>query len=149
MSPSIPLSRRVINNIEEHQNRVLESYVEGTARGTNTSPVQTSDGQEEEATTTNTGQKARITQTEMQEQTLQLESLEMEDMGIKQANPTPGQDSKSLQAQNMEENEVLDAQDTSDMQVQDDDTDSQDNREQPDPDIPDDQTLRASQKDNY
>ena len=35
------------------------------------------------------------------------------------------------------------------MQVQDDDTDSQVNGEQPDPDIPDDQTLRASQEDNY
>ena len=35
------------------------------------------------------------------------------------------------------------------MQVQDDDTDSQVNGEQPDPDIPDDQTLRASQEGNY
>ena len=35
------------------------------------------------------------------------------------------------------------------MQVQDNDTDSQVNGEQPDPDIPDDQTLRASQEDNY
>ena len=35
------------------------------------------------------------------------------------------------------------------MQLQDDGTDSQVNGEQPDPDIPDDQTLRASQEDNY
>ena len=39
ISPPIPLSRRVINDIEEHQRRVLNSYVEGTNRGTNTSPV--------------------------------------------------------------------------------------------------------------
>ena len=39
ISPSIPLSRRVINDTEEHQRRVLKSYVEGTNRGTNTSPV--------------------------------------------------------------------------------------------------------------
>ena len=35
------------------------------------------------------------------------------------------------------------------MQVQDDNIDSQVNGEQPDPDIPDDQTLRASQENNY
>ena len=38
-SPSISLSRRVINDIEEHGRRVLDSYVEGKNRGTNTSPV--------------------------------------------------------------------------------------------------------------
>ena len=149
ISPPIPLSRRVINNIEEHQRRALDSYVEGTNRGMNTCPVQTSDEQEEEITTTKTGQKARIIPAEMQEEILQLESLETEDTSMKQVDPTPGQDSESLQAQNMEENEVPDAKDTSDMQVQDDDTDSQVNGEQPDPDIPDDQTLRASQEDNY
>ena len=55
VSPLIPLSRRGINDIEEHQRRVLKSYVEGTNRETNTSPVQTSDEQEEDVTTTNTG----------------------------------------------------------------------------------------------
>ena len=68
---------------------------------------------------------------------------------MKQANPTPGQDSESVQAQNIEENEVLDAQDTTDMQVQDDGTDSKVNGEQPDPDIPEYQTSRASQEENY
>ena len=29
ISPPIPLSRRVINDTEEHQRRVLDSYVEG------------------------------------------------------------------------------------------------------------------------
>ena len=59
------------------------------------------------------------------------------------------QASESVQAQNMEENEVPDAQGTSDTQVQDDGTDSQVDGEKPDSDIPDDQTLRASQEDNY
>ena len=36
ISPSISLSRRVINDIEEHKRRVLMSNVEGTNRGTNT-----------------------------------------------------------------------------------------------------------------
>ena len=85
----------------------------------------------------------------MQEETLQLESLETEDTSMKQVDPTPSQDFESLQAQNMEGNEVPDAEDTSDTQVQDDDTDSQVNGEQPDPDIPDNQTMRASQEDNY
>ena len=87
ISPSIPFSRRVINDTKEHQRRVLNSYVEGTNKGTNTSPVQTLDEQEEEVTTSKTGQKARITPTETQEETLQLESLETEDTGIKQVNP--------------------------------------------------------------
>ena len=39
ISPQIPLSRRVINDTEEHQRRVLNSCVEGTNRGMNTSPV--------------------------------------------------------------------------------------------------------------
>ena len=70
ISLPIPLSRRVINDIEEHQRRVLNNYVEGTNRGMNTSPVQTLDEQEEEITTTKTGQKARITPVETQEKTL-------------------------------------------------------------------------------
>ena len=85
----------------------------------------------------------------MQEETLQLKSLETEDTGIKQVNPMQDQDSKSLKAQNIGETEVPDAQDTSDMQVQGDGIDSQINGKQPDPDIPDDQISRASQEDIY
>ena len=149
ISPPIPLSRRVINDIEEHQRRVLDSYAEGMNTGMNTFPIQILDEQEEEITTTTTGQKATITQAETPEDTLQLESLETEDTGVKQADPTQGQVPMSVQAQNMEENEVADTDDTSDMQVQDGNTDSQVNGEQPDPDIPDDQTSRASQDNNY
>ena len=143
----MPFSRRVINDIEEHQRRVLDDSVEG--RETNTFPVQNSDEQEEEVVISNTAQKARITPAETQEETLQLESLETEDTSIKQVNPMHDPDSKSLQAQNIGQNVVPGAQDTSDMQVQDDGTDSQINGKQPDPDIPDDQTSRASQEDNY
>ena len=63
--------------------------------------------------------------------------------------PTQGQDPASVQAQNMEENEVQDAKDTNDMQVQVGNTDSQVNDEQQGPDIPEDQTSRALQDDNY
>ena len=145
----IPLSRRVINDIEEHQRRVLNSYVEGMHRWMNTSPVQSSDEQEEEITMMTKGQKAIITQAETQEVTLQPESLETEDTNMKLADPTQGQDPTSVQDQNMEENEVQDAEDTNDMQVQGGNTDSQVNEEHRDPDIPEDQTPRASQDDNY
>ena len=68
---------------------------------------------------------------------------------MKQADPTQGQNLTSVQAQNMEENELQDAKDTNDMQVQGGNTDSQVNEEQQDPDIPEYQTSRASQDDNY
>ena len=58
------------------------------------------------------------------------------------------QDSESLQAQNIRETEVPDAQDTSHTQIQDDSKDSLNDKEC-DPDIPDDQTSKASQEDNY
>ena len=115
----------------------------------NTSPVQTLDEQEEEITTMTTGQKPTITQAETPEETLQPQSLETEDTSVKQADTTQDQDPASVQAQNMEENEVPDADDASNMQVKDGNTDSQVNGEQPDPDTPDDQTSRASQDNNY
>ena len=80
---------------------------------------------------------------------MQPESLETEDTSIKQVSPMQNQDSESLQAQNIGETEVPDAQDTSDIQIQDDGTDSQLNGEEGDPDIPNDQTSKASQEDNY
>ena len=141
--PSIPLSRRVINDIEEHQRRVLDNYVEGMNRGTNTSPVQSLGEQQEETATTSKGQKPVVTQADLQEETLQLESPETEDTSMKQADPT------YVQAQDMEENQVPVAEDTSEQQVQVANTDSQVDDEQQDPDIPEDQTSRASQDDNY
>ena len=149
ISPSIPFSRRVIIDIEEHQRKVLEDSVEGINRGTYTSPVPDSDEQEEEVIIPNTGQKAGTTPAKMQEETVQLESLETEGTSIKQVNPMQDQDSEPLQAQNIGETVVPGAHDTNDMQVQDHGTHSQIDGKQPDPDIPDDQTSRASQEDNY
>ena len=45
LSPSIPLTRSVINEIEEHQRTVLDSYAEGRDREMNTSPVLSLDEQ--------------------------------------------------------------------------------------------------------
>ena len=110
ISPSISLSRRVINDIEEHQRTVLDSYVEGMDRGTNTSPVQSSDEQQEKMKTTSKVQKPAVTQAELQENTLQLESPETEDTSIKQSDPA------NIQAQDVEENEAPVAEDTSEQQ---------------------------------
>ena len=149
ISPSIPFIRRVINDREEHQRRALKDSVEGTNRGTNTSPVLAPEEQEEEVKTQNTGQQARIISAETPEETLQLESLETKDTGTKKVNTTQDQNSNPLQAQNIGETKVPDAQDTSDTQIQDDGTDFQLNDEERDPDIPDDQISKASQEDNY
>ena len=54
VSPSIPFSKRVINDIEEHQRRAHDYFVEGSIRGTNTSPVSGPEEQEEEVITPNT-----------------------------------------------------------------------------------------------
>ena len=143
ISSSIPLSRRVINNIEEHQRRVFDSYVESMNRGMNTSPVQSLDEQQDKTKTTSKGQKPVATQTDLQEETLQLESPETEDTDLKQVDPT------DIHAQDMEEIKVPVADDTSEQQVQVANTDSQVDDEQQDPDIPEDQTSRASQDDNY
>ena len=93
--------------------------------------------------TTSKGQKPVVTQADLQKETLQLESPETEDTSLKQADPT------YVQAQDIEENVVPVAEDTSEQQVQVANTDSQVDDEQQDPDIPEDQTSRASKDDNY
>ena len=113
ISPPISLSRRVINDIEENERRVLNSYVEGMNRGMNTSPVLSLDKQQEQTTTTSKGQKPVVRQADLQEETLQPECPETEDTGVKQADPTCGQDPTYIKAQDMEENEIPVAEDTS------------------------------------
>ena len=88
----MPFSRRVINDIEEHQRRDLDDYVEGTNRGTNTSPIPAPEEHEEEVLIPNTGLQAIIIPEETQEETLQPESLETQDTSIKQVNTMQDQD---------------------------------------------------------
>ena len=68
---------------------------------------------------------------------------------MKQADPTQGQDPTSVQAQNMAENEVPAAKDTNNMQVLGGNTESQVNEGEQDLGIPEDQTFRTLQDDNY
>ena len=130
ISPSKPLSRRVINNTKEHQRQVLDSYAEGMDAGMNTSPVQSLDEQQDKTKTTSKGQKPVVTQAELRENTLQLESPETEDTGMKQADPA------DVQAQDFEENKVPVPEDASEQQPPVANTDSQVDKEQQDPDIP-------------
>ena len=47
VSPPIPFSRRVINDIEDQQRKALEDILEGTIRSTNTSPTSEVEEQKE------------------------------------------------------------------------------------------------------
>ena len=109
-------------------------------RGTNTSPVLSSDEQQVEIKTTSTGQQPVVTHAELQDNTLQLESPEIEDTSMEQADPT------NVQTQDIKENAKPVEVDTNKQQAQVTDTDSQVDEEQQEPDIPEDQTPRASHK---
>ena len=98
LSPSISLTRRVINEMEDHQRTVLDSYAEGMDREMNTSPVLSSDEQQVEIKTTSTGKQPVDTHAELQDNTLQPESPEMEDTAVEQVAPI------NVQTQDVEEN---------------------------------------------
>ena len=111
LSPSIPLARRVINEIEEHQRTVLDSYAEGMDRETNTSPVLSWDEQQVETKNTLTGPQPVDVNAEVQDNMLQPESPEKEDTGVKQVNPV------NVQNQDVEENAESAEIDASEQQV--------------------------------
>ena len=84
VSPPIPFSRRVINDIEEQQRKALEDTVEGIIRSTNTSPTSEVEEQEEEVIIPSVNPHTGTNQADTQKETLQLESSEIEDTGLKQ-----------------------------------------------------------------
>ena len=73
VSPPIPFSRRVINDIEEKQRKALKD----TIRLTNTSLISEVEEQAEEAIVPGVTSQARTIQADTQEETLQLESSEI------------------------------------------------------------------------
>ena len=148
LSPSISLTRRVIDEIEEHQRTVLDSYAEGIDREMNTSPVLSSDEQQVDIKNTLPGPQPVDTHAEVQDNTLQLKSPGMEDTSIQQVDPT------NIQNQDVEENAESAEVDASEQQVQAANTDSQVEKDQQEPDqqeseIPKDQVSQASQDDTY
>ena len=128
---------------EEHQRTVLDSYVDGMDRGMNTSPVLSLDEQQVKIKTTSAGQQPVVTQAELQDNTMQPESPDIEDISMEQTDPI------NVPTQDVNENAEPVEVDTSKQQSQVVDTDSQIDKEQQEPDIPENQTSRASQDDNY
>ena len=100
VSPSIPFSGRVINDIEEQQRKALEDTVEGTIRLTNPSPTSEVDEQAEEAIVPDINLQTRTTQADTQEETLQLESSEIEDTGVKKVYTQENQNTGPTGVQN-------------------------------------------------
>ena len=111
-------------------------------RGMNKLPILSSDEQQVKIKNTSTGPQPVDTHTELQDNTLQPESPEMEDTGIQQVDTT------NLQTQDVAENAELVEADTSEQQAQIINTDSQIEEDQQEPEIPEDQTSHTSQ-DNY
>ena len=111
MSPSIPLARRVINEIEEHQRTVLDSYAEGMEREMNISPVLSSDEQQVKTKNTLTGPQPVDANVEVQDNMLQLEFPEKEDTCVKQV------DRVNVQNKDVEENAESAEIDASEQQV--------------------------------
>ena len=69
VTPPIPFSRRVINDIQEEQRKALEDTVAGTVRSTNTSLILEVEEQAEEAIVLGTTSQAGMTQADTQEET--------------------------------------------------------------------------------
>ena len=109
----------------------------------NTSPVLSLHKQEVKIKNTSTGPQPVDTHAELQDNTLQPESPEMEDTGIQQVDPT------NVQTQDNEENAESIEVDAGEQQVQAANTNSQVEEDQQEPEIPEDQTSQASQDDNY
>ena len=135
LSPSLPLARRVINKIEEHQRTVLDSYAEGMDREMNMPPVLSLDEQQVKTKITLTGPQPVNANLEVQDNTLQPESPEKEDTSVKQVDPV------NVQNQDVEENAESAEIDASEQQVPVITKDSQAEEDQQEPDQQDSEIL--------
>ena len=158
LSPSIPLARRVINEIEEHQRTILDSYAEGMDREANMSPVLSSDEQQVKTKNTLTGPQPVDTNADILDDMLQPESPEKEDTGIKQVDPVYVQNqdveenAESVEIDASEQQEPVYTQDSQAEQVQQEPVQQESDQEELDEqnsEILEDQISRTSQDDNY
>ena len=154
VSPPIPFSRRVINDIEKQQRKALEDTVEGNIRSTNTSSIYDDVEQEEEVIIPSLNSQAGITQADTQVETLQPESSDTEDTGIKKVDTQEDQDTRPTQVQNAGDVDERAVPDSVDSQMEGNGTipgnDSDDYiSDDQDPVMQDDQTSKVSQDDNY
>ena len=154
VSPPIPFSRRVINDIEEQQRKALKGTVEGTIRSTKTSPTSDLEEQEDKIIIPSVNPHAGTTPAGTQEETLQLESSEIEDTSLKQVDTPEDQITGPTEVQNtgdIDERPVLKLIGS---QTEENDTTPENNSDgyisdDQDPTMQDDQTSKASQNDNY
>ena len=147
VSPSIPFTRKVINDIEEQQRKTLKNSVEGIIRLTNTSPIPKEEGKEEAVITPSSNPQVCTSQADTQEETLQLESSQIEDTGTKQVYPLDNQNVQLTEAQNIDNTNERAVLDSIDGQIEDDGSIAE-NHDQ-DPAIQDEQMSKASKDDNY
>ena len=123
---------------------------------TNTSPVSEIDEQAEEAIVPGTKSQARARQADTQEETLQLESSEPEDTGVKKVDSLRGQNTGPTEAQTTSDTDEREVQNLHSVQIKDKGT-TQENEgddyisdgQDIDTAVQDDQMSRASQDDNY
>ena len=74
VSPPIPFTKRVTNDIEKQQRKALKDTIEGTIRSTNTSPTSDVEEQEEEVIIPSVNPHTGTTPADTQQETLQPES---------------------------------------------------------------------------
>ena len=154
VSPPIPFSRRVINDNEEQQRKALEDTVEGTIRSTNTLPTSEVEEQEEEVIIPSVNTQTGTTQADTQEETLQPESSEIEDTGIKKVDTQEDQNTGPTEVQNTGDADERAVPDLIGSQIEEDGTTPENDGDDyisndQDPAMQDDQTSKAFQDDNY
>ena len=154
VSPPISFSRRVINDIEEQQRKALKDTVEGNIRLTNISPISDAEEQDEEVIIPSLNPQAGIMQADTQEETLQLESSEIEDTGLKKVDTQEDQNTRTTEIQNTGDVDETGVPHSINSQIEEHGTtpenDSNDYiSDDQDPAMQDNQMSKASQDDNY
>ena len=151
VSPPIPFYRRVINGNKEQQRNAFKDTVEGSIRLNNTSPISEAEEQEEEVIITSANPQAGITQADTHEETLQLESSEIEDTSVNKVNT---QEDQNPEAQNTGDQYKRAVPDSIGSQIEEDgitpENDGDDyTSDDQDPVMQDDQMSKESQDDSY
>ena len=154
VSPPIPFCRRVINNIEEQQRKVLKNTVEGTITSTNISPSSGAEEQKEEVIILSVNPQAGKTQADTQEETLQPESSEIEDTSIKKVNTQEDQNTGPTEVQNTGDTDERAVPDLIGSQIEEDGTTPENDgddyiSDDQDPEMQDDKTSKVFQDDNH
>ena len=155
IAPPVTFSRRVINDIEEQQGRVLECTVEGIVRSTNTSLILEADDETDDTPIPGAIQYHNVTQANTGEETLEPESLQ-EDTRVKTVYQANGQESGLTEAQYTSDGDETEVPDINSGQNEEEDNiqeakqnDNLSDAEETDITVQEDETSRVSQDDNY